>query len=158
MLVLFCVSVLFILLIVSSPLFYMVILLIVSLLLVYTLVVYSALSGLLGLLILLVYYGAILILISYVCSVSPNVNYDLFGFYSPVFWFRFALSVVPIATLFFWPSDFSFALSCPSVASLVSYFYSYLGAPSLIFICVVILIVLLFCSFYTYLSSPFRSS
>lgn len=37
---------------------------------------YSLLSGLMGLLILLVYVGAMMIMISYICAISPNVKYS----------------------------------------------------------------------------------
>lgn len=44
-------------------------------LLLFSVVNFSLISGLLALLVLLVYVGAIIIMISYICAVSPNIKY-----------------------------------------------------------------------------------
>jgi hypothetical protein len=149
----FLLSFIFLFLVLTTPLFYALILLAVSLLVVCISVLGSSISSLLGLLILLVYYGAIIILISYVCSVSPNLNYDLLSVNNPVF----------ISTLFLVGRSFlgvflpGLSLSAPSSPLMVSFFYSLMGSFRFLLVCILIIIVLFFCSTYTQVSSPFRS-
>lgn len=136
-----------------SPLFYAVILLLVRGYVIFHLTVSSIMPGLISLLILLVYYRAIIILICYVCSISPNVSYEKVSTLSSTRVFIFCLvirSAVSIAI----PTQFSTSFSN---LQLVSFFYSYLGSSMLLFICGIMLLVLFFCSLYTHVSSPFRS-
>jgi hypothetical protein len=69
------VRLLFMLLFPSTLVYSLVLVLYVSFLVVY-MVINSSVSGLLGLLILLVYVGAMIIIIRYICAVSPNMKYS----------------------------------------------------------------------------------
>jgi hypothetical protein len=64
-----------------------------------TIVFSELLPGLMGLLILLIYVGAMIIIIGYICAVSPNLkyNYTLISFLLSGFVVRFLVSVFVIS-------------------------------------------------------------
>lgn len=148
----FILRVILFLIVLASPLFYSLILLFIRLFIISAATLYSVIPRLLGLLILLVYYGAIIILISYVCSVSPNLNYDFYRLSDPLFLAILTIACGSLISLFVPISVISF-----SPLILTSFFYSYAGSYCFVLVCIFMLVVLFFCSIYTQVSSPFRS-
>jgi uncharacterized membrane-anchored protein len=69
------VRLIFILIFPSTLVYRLALVIYVSFLVIY-IVINSCVSGLLGLLILLVYVGAMMIMIRYICAVSPNMKYS----------------------------------------------------------------------------------
>lgn len=87
-------------LVLSTPLTYALFLVVFRILMIYVLVLNCVLSGLLGLLLLLVYLGAMIILISYVCAVVPNLDYEsIRGDYRSIGGFVVVLVLVSVVVL-----------------------------------------------------------
>jgi len=98
-----------------------------------------------------VYIGAIIILIGYVCAVCPNVMVV-----TPFRSFFFPFALFSFLSLFFSPSFF--VNSSPSFISLIDFFYSSEGI--LIFLSILIMLflcLLMVTSQYLTPKGPFRS-
>ena len=112
---------------------------------------YSFVRGLLGLLILLVYVGAIIVIIRYICAVSPNIKYT------------YSLSVVALAAFMLCLSSVSFTLSSvtlppPSETLSPSFLFTDFGIWLVAILCLFILIVLMYSTYTSPLSSSLRST
>jgi hypothetical protein len=101
------------------------------------------------LMLLIVYVGAIIILIGYVCAVCPNVNFSVTPGSYPLIFF-----LTPLI-FFLTPA----CLSTPSsYFSSFNFFYSTLGLPIfLLVVFMLFLILLIVTSYYVSPKGPFRS-
>ena len=114
-------------------------------------VINSSIGGLIGLLVLLVYVGAIMIIISYICAVSPNIKYcTSIGVMVLLFFIFVALllsSVLPA------PS------STPCVDTLTpSFLFTDLGLPVVIVLCLSIVLILIYSTYTSPIASSLRST
>jgi hypothetical protein len=114
-------------------------------------VTYSFVSGLLGLLILLVYVGAIMVIIRYICAVSPNIKYT------------YSLRVVALGSFMLFLRLLVFTLPplspLPQPETLSpSFLFTDLGIWFAIILCLFILIVLMYSTYTSPLSSSLRST
>lgn len=127
-------------------------LLVVTCLTVTTLVAYSLIQPITGLMLLLVYLGAIMILIGYICAVSPNfiaVRVTRKK-YNPYLFAIFSL---------FFTLPPSFFLGSSRVNSPLSFFFNSYGVSSFILIAFMLFITLLIVtSQYFSPKGPFRST
>ena len=141
----------FFLFVYPNSLFYTVVLLFLSSVVLFNLVSLSILSVLLMLLILIVYAGAIMILIGYVCAVcpnlrfNPNISYSLYSFFLPLLVISAVLRVsIP---------------SFSSIPSLFPFFYSSFGGVLFSVIVLMLFVTLLIVtSQYLAPKGPFRST
>lgn len=111
-------------------------------------VTHSLVSGLLGLLILLVYVGAIMVIVSYICAVSPNIKYSRSLSVGVICSFVCCLTLLSLTL----PS-----VTCPQPSPerlSPSFLFSDMGVWFVLVLCLFMLIVLIY-STYT---SPLRSS
>lgn len=110
----------------------------------------GCITSLTVLILLIIYVGAIIILIGYVCAVCPNVNMSSQTAYIP-----FVSLLFVISTLFF-PSNQSF-LPAASI-SIFDFFYSSYGVSVfLLLIFMLFVILLVVTSYYVSPKGPFRS-
>jgi len=137
----------FSMLVFSSTIYYVLMLLTISLFLLYSLASNNFLSVLVFTIIIVVYVGAMIILVGYICAISPNV------------YFSSGLSMyllpVPLLISFFVPS---IRLESSFLVSLSSYFYTSYGMHLFLFLILSLFVTLLIVTSY-YISSkgPFRS-
>jgi hypothetical protein len=110
------------------------------------------LSGLIGILMAIVYIGAIMILIGYTCAICPNLNVNSnFSF----------IYCLPLSLLFIFPSltlERSNSYNFSFKSDIVDYFYNFNGG--LIFFTIIFmlfLILLIVTSQYSNPKGPFRS-
>lgn len=143
----FILCLVFSMLIFSSTIYYVLILLMVSLFLLYALASNYFLSVLVFTIVIVVYVGAMIILVGYICAIRPNVYFS---------------SRLPVYLL---PLLFSLFLLIPSVklessslVNLSNYFYTSYGSFIFLFLILSLFITLLMVTSY-YISSkgPFRS-
>lgn len=115
------------------------------------LVSHLLLSSLTIIIMCIVYIGAIMILIGYICAICPNVIVSSsFSSFFLLFFFPFTFSII-----FFGDLSFSFPSSS---SSLVDYFYSSFGV--FLFMCIVLMLfvtLLIVTSQYLTPKGPFRS-
>ena len=141
----------FFLFVYPNSIFYTVVLLFLSSVVLFNLVSLSVLSVLLTLLMIIVYAGAIMILIGYVCAVCPNlrfnpsIRYSLYSFFLPLLTLAVALRVsIP---------------SFSSIPSLFPFFYSSFGGVLFSVIVLMLFVTLLIVtSQYLAPKGPFRST
>lgn len=152
--VLFLLFILSFIILTVSPLHFSILLISFSSLVVYHLVSFSHIPALIGLLILLVYLGAIIILLAYVCAVTPNLYFG-----SSVSITKFVLFL--LSSLLFLCVNFcffsSFSSSFSMSFSLPSFFYSCYGALSFFFVIIMMLVVMFVVSTSSQVRSPIRS-
>ena len=134
----------------KNPLFYISALLITSIISFMYLVLNSFVSTLTGLILVIIYVGAIIILIGYICAVSPNLilkrNYNYI-----YLWVFLLISYFITSTLT--SSNF-----ITSTLTLTDYFYSLNGLISFLIITLILFITLLIVtSQFTSPKGPFRS-
>lgn len=153
--VLFFLSLTFLVFILSSPLFYSLFLAGLSVLVVSFIVTYYSIVRLLGVVLLLVYLGSMIILIAYVCAVVPNLSYP-----SPVerLWSRGLMILVAVifCICFTFLTPPALIFTCPP-HSVPVFLYSVSGVLFFSVITLLIIVVLYCCSIFTLISSPFRS-
>lgn len=113
---------------------------------------YGLINGLIRLLILLVYVGAIIIIVSYICAVSPNLKYS-FSF-SSLFFSLFILFSYFILLLFPSVSYTEYSHIAPSPSLL----FTDMGFWFVIFLALCMVFVLIISTYITPSSSSFRSS
>ena len=134
-----------------NTLFYTIALLAVVVLLLYSLVANSIIHTLTMLMLLIVYVGAMIILIGYICAISPNLMVNT-TFSQSLYLFGF----IPLMSLFFdskrWLVTFS------SGDYIRNYFYSSFGLISFLFVVFILFVTLLMVtSQYLAPKGPFRS-
>lgn len=146
---LFIVLVLSSMFLIPNTIYFTLSLLVVTCYVVFRLVSYSIIQSLTGVILLLVYLGAIMILIGYICAVSPNFITVKFAAPSLVL-----LLVSSFGVLL--PIPFSFEYS--RVTSPLSFFFRRFGVHSFTVIAVILFITLLIVtSQYFSPKGPFRS-
>nr|QSX43093.1 NADH dehydrogenase subunit 6 [Brachionus manjavacas] len=134
-----------------NTLYFSMVLLLIVLSLLYNLVSNHMLHSLTMLMLVIVYVGAMMILIGYICAVCPNLILTPL-YVSLVFYVLFF--VVPNATF---PIDYYIMLD-QSFVPLVNYFYSYLGMFVFFMLILMLFITLLMVtSQYMTPKGPFRS-
>jgi len=134
----------------KNPLFYISALLITSIISFIYLVLNSFVSTLTGLILVIIYVGAIIILIGYICAVSPNLI--LKRNYSYLYLWVFLL------ILYFITSTLTSSNFITSTLTLTDYFYSLNGLISFLIITLILFITLLIVtSQFTSPKGPFRS-
>ncbi len=114
-------------------------------------VICGLLEGLLRLLVVLVYVGAIIIIICYICAVSPNIKYEVsfIGFLSFLF----------CCLLFFYSilsPSYEFHLTTNN-APTPSFFFTDVGLWILMLLCVFIVLLLILSTYISPISSSLRS-
>ena len=144
----------------SSPIVYCLIIVISCLIFVVLSIYNYFMRSILGVIVILVYLGAIIILIGYVCAVTPNfiarLNFKA-HVYLPIIFSFFPL--IYLFTSLFFPQN-SFYLSFPTIKISIFLFNSFSG---LILLCLFIILLLLTLIMSTYLgvkssmTGPFRS-
>lgn len=109
----------------------------------------NIITSLTVLMLLIVYVGAMMILIGYVCAVCPNVNFSVTpGSYSLIFL---------LTPLIFLLTPLSFSTPS-SYFSSFNFFYTTLGLPIfLVVVFMLFLILLIVTSYYVSPKGPFRS-
>lgn len=134
----------------KNPLYYTMSLLIVSLLVLSYLALHTYLTFLTAFILVIVYVGAIMILIGYICAISPNLSVE--PDYSVVYYFLISLP------LFFLFNYLDFSYFSTTTFTIVDYFYSYQGV-FIFFILIIILFVtlLIVTTQYSVPKGPFRS-
>ncbi len=138
----------------SSPLHYALLLVAFSTLIVRILVSNSVIPGVLGFLILLVYLGAIIILLAYVCAVVPNLHYNTSLSFTNLFLFFSCLTLFLVLNLFtFIPSSESLI-----TFNLARFFYSIKGVIIFFLVVIIMLVILYTTSTTSQVSRPIRSS
>lgn len=139
-------------LILPNSLFFVFILLCNVLSILYHLVSSSSLSVLTMLMLVIVYLGAIIILIGYICAVCPNMNLSSSFSFSPIL-----LTSFLIFLLFSYSSD-PRLLNSSGLTYITEFFYSGDGLIILIILILMLFITLLIVtSQYLTPSGPFRS-
>ena len=134
----------------KNPLFYISALLITSIISFMYLVLNSFVSTLTGLILVIIYVGAIIILIGYICAVSPNLILKR-NFNYIYLWVFLLISYFITSTLT--SSNF-----ITSTLTLTDYFYSLNGLISFLIITLILFITLLIVtSQFTSPKGPFRS-
>lgn len=134
----------------SNSLYYSIVLLFIIVYLLFFLVVNSLISTLTIIMFTVVYIGAIMILIGYVCAISPNI------LTSPSYRYLYFLLLLPVS---FISPDFSSYGFFSRNNFLVDFFYRSYGAMLFFLIVFMLfLILLLVTSQYVAPSGPFRSS
>jgi hypothetical protein len=135
----------------SNTIYYTIALLTIVLLLLRELVARSCIHTLTMLMLLIVYLGAIIILIGYICAISPNlmINSRIFS------WLQFA-GVALFIILFL---DHKYWSVSPSTGDyLTGYFYSPFGvAPFFLVVIMLFVTLLIVTSQYLAPKGPFRS-
>jgi len=134
----------------KNSLYFTIILLVISVLTLSSLVLNTYLSTLTAFILVIVYVGAIMVLIGYICAISPNLVLE------PDF--KFVSPFVVVLSLFLLFEGFKVPTFNMSSFTLVDFFYSYQGLfvfLSLVFI--LFLTLLIVTSQYSVPQGPFRS-
>jgi len=134
----------------KNSLYFTMILLVISVLTLSSLVLNTYLSTLTAFILVIVYVGAIIVLIGYICAISPNLVLE------PDF--KFVSPFVVVLSLFLLFEGFKVPTFNMSTFTLVDFFYSYQGLfvfLSLVFI--LFLTLLIVTSQYSVPQGPFRS-
>lgn len=143
----FLLCLIFSLLIFPRTVYYVLMLLLLSLFLLYSLASNYFIRVLVFTMVIVVYVGAIMILVGYICAISPNVYFSSkpFSAFIPLLFF----------SLFF---SSPFVLEPSPLTNLSSYFYTSYGSFIFLFLVFSLFITLLMVTSY-YISSkgPFRS-
>lgn len=116
------------------------------------LVTYDLVPGLIALLVTLVYVGAIIVIISYICAVSPNIKYYrtiLHNLSLLLFLVYSLVALLGSIVLYTMPLDVSLT---PSVL------FSDIGVIGLCLVCLFIVLVLMFATYVNPTAASFRSS
>ena len=134
----------------KNPLYYTMSLLIVSLLVLRYLALHTYLTFLTSFILVIVYVGAIMVLIGYICAIRPNLSVE--PDYRVVYIF---ILLLPIFIFF---KYFDMSYFSVTTHTIVDYFYSYQGIL-IFFILVIILFVtlLIVTTQYSVPKGPFRS-
>ena len=119
----------------KNSLYFTIALLIISMFTLAFLVLNTNLSALTGFILIIVYVGAIIVLIGYICAVSPNLNLE------PNYSFLFL--IILLARITFFLSPISQCTFNTTVFTLVDFFYSLQG--------LLIFFTLIFMLFFTLL-------
>jgi hypothetical protein len=119
----------------KNSLYFTIALLIISMFTLAFLVLNTNLSALTGFILIIVYIGAIIVLIGYICAVSPNLNLE------PNYSFLFL--IILLARITFFLSPISQCTFNTTVFTLVDFFYSLQG--------LLIFFTLIFMLFFTLL-------
>lgn len=137
-----------------NALFYTSVLLVATISLLVFIVSSNFIRLLIFLLILIVYVGAIIILIGYICAVCPNLVLDSnYGYLFIIFSFVFLVSLVLS------PSESFLVLSPSKQGTLLDYFFSSWGVFTFILITFILFSTLLIVtSQYVSPQGPFRST
>lgn len=134
----------------KNSLYFTIILLVISILTLSSLVLNTYLNTLTAFMLVIVYVGAIIVLIGYICAISPNLVLE------PDY--RLVLPFLLILVSFFTLDSFYVPVFNMSTFTLVDFFYSYQGLfvfLSLVFI--LFLTLLIVTSQYSVPQGPFRS-
>lgn len=134
----------------KNSLYFTIILLIISILTLSSLVLNTYLNTLTAFILVIVYVGAIIVLIGYICAISPNLVLEPDYSLLLPFWV--------LLIVFFMVDSFSMPVFNMSTFTLVDFFYSYQGLflfLSLVFI--LFLTLLIVTSQYSVPHGPFRS-
>nr|WOV68819.1 NADH dehydrogenase subunit 6 [Brachionus falcatus] len=135
----------------TNTLFYSMVLLIVVTGLIFILFSNLMLHSLTGLMFLIVYIGAMMILIGYICAICPNLILSSSEMNSYFFIFVILISFLCLGSYGFSSSNVTFS-------PLVSYFYSYSGFVSFLTLIFMLFVTLLMVtSQYMVPKGPFRS-
>lgn len=138
----------------ANRLYYTVALVTIVVILLFKLVVSLQLTTLTILILCIVYIGAIIILIGYVCAICPNVMSRKSSLFNSPFSILFIISIF---TLIF--SSINFTKSSSQVLSIVEFFYSTTGFfIFLVLILMLFLTLLIVTSQYAVPKGPFRST
>ena len=134
----------------KNPLYYTMSLLIVSLLVLSYLSLHTYLTFLTAFILVIVYVGAIIVLIGYICAISPNLVVE--PDYRIVYFF---VVLLPLFYLFNYLNISYFSLT---TFTIVDYFYSYQGVIIFIVLIIILFVTLLIVtSQYSVPKGPFRS-
>ncbi len=134
----------------KNPLYYTMSLLIVSLLVLSYLSLHTYLTFLTAFILVIVYVGAIIVLIGYICAISPNLVVE--PDYGIVYFF---VVLLPLFYLFNYLNISYFSLT---TFTIVDYFYSYQGVIIFIVLIIILFVTLLIVtSQYSVPKGPFRS-
>jgi hypothetical protein len=134
----------------KNPLYYTISLLIVSLLVLSYLSLHTYLTFLTAFILVIVYVGAIIVLIGYICAISPNLVVE--PDYGIVYFF---VVLLPLFYLFNYLNISYFSLT---TFTIVDYFYSYQGVIIFIVLITILFVTLLIVtSQYSVPKGPFRS-
>lgn len=120
----------------------------------FTLVNFTIIRGLLALLVLLVYIGAMMVIISYICAVSPNIKYYASlasQLVALVLFFFIALS-------FILPSVSGSFIGCSSYSLAPSFLFTDVGVVILGISALFMVVVLIYSTYIRPLASSLRSS
>ena len=134
----------------KNSLYFTIILLVISVLTLSSLVLNTYLSTLTAFILVIVYVGAIIVLIGYICAIRPNLVLE------PDF--KFVSPFVVVLSIFLLFEGFKVPTFNMSSFTLVDFFYSYQGLfvfLSLVFI--LFLTLLIVTSQYSVPQGPFRS-
>jgi hypothetical protein len=134
----------------KNSLYFTIILLVISVLTLSSLVLNTYLSTLTAFMLVIVYVGAIIVLIGYICAISPNLVLE------PDF--RLTSPFILVFSLFLFFDGFKVPTFNLSTFTLVDFFYSYQGLfvfLSLVFM--LFLTLLIVTSQYSVPQGPFRS-
>ena len=143
----FVLCLIFSLLVFPSTVYYVLMLLAFRLLLLYSLASSCFIRVLVFTMIIVVYVGAIIILVGYICAVSPNVYFSSKSFVSFLPLFLFSLLVCPSTTL-----------EASPLSSLSRYFYTSYGSFLFLLLVFSLFITLrMVTSYYISSKGPFRS-
>jgi|ERR1712127_42676 len=135
----------------KNSLYYTMSLLMISFTVLGFLTLNTCINFLTAFILIIVYVGAMIVLIGYICAISPNLilepDYSILYFFSIYFIFTFLFT------------SYNFSLFNLRVSTIVDYFYSYQGV-FIFFVLVVILFVtlLIVTSQYSVPKGPFRSA
>ena len=133
-----------------NSLFYSISLLLIALILLSFIISLQLINSLTILILCIVYFGAIIILIGYICAICPNVNI------SSQFSFRTIFLLFTIISIILLP--FFFYNISSSLISMTAYFYSSHGLFLFLFLIFMLLLTLLIVtSQYLIPKGPFRS-
>lgn len=135
-----------------STLVYTACLVLYVVLLVTFLVAYNLVPGLIALLVTLVYVGAMIVIIRYICAVSPNIKYYQSIMHSIAL---IAYSLVCLITLVGSVTTSSVAVEGSLTPSV---FFSDIGVTFLGLICLFIVLVLMYSTYINPVASSFRAS
>lgn len=148
--VLFFSSIVLSIFIFKNSLYYTISLLLISFIVLRSLALNTHLRFLTSFILIIVYCGAIIILIGYICAITPNLNLE--PDYTNIYYF------ILVLLSFFIFNNISFIRFNISEGSIVDYFYSYEGCFIFIILVSILFITLLIVtSQYTVPYGPFRS-
>jgi hypothetical protein len=143
---------LFSLLFFVNTIYFVIVLLCVVVLSIFFLVQNIFIQPLIGLILVIVYIGAIIILIGYICAVCPNI------IIKPKFSFSFLYPFL-LFSLFIMFAFFTFVQESSSTFSLLDFYYSFNGFTFLFLIILILFLSLLIVTSQYYSpKGPFRST